>query len=156
LLVVGDASGGGIKVQGTVQENQAGAYLYTCYSLLVAIVAQATPANNTAKGRLLTNWPDVDALPGVQGYSTIKVVTLGVSDDFTAPIGGPFNSPLVDPNDRFLLLGDPRPTVGAHAIVELEIAANVLADQYSFEGWGYYWDRAVWNTPGGPRHPGAS
>jgi len=62
---------------------------------------------------------------------------------------------MVQPQDRFILLFDPRPVAGAFDIVELEISVGVLDRNYAFECWGYYWDRQVLNTPGGPRHPGS-
>ncbi|MGR3295936.1 MAG: hypothetical protein ACUZ8A_06880, partial [Candidatus Bathyanammoxibius sp.] len=60
--------------------------------------------------------------------------------------------------DRFLLLYDPRQpaSLGNTNILELQLAVNTDLATYSFEAYGYYWDRSVMQTPGGPRHPGSS
>jgi len=155
LGVTGDASGGSIKVGARVPLEETGKYIYTCYSQLIAILTQATQASALAKGRLLTNWPNIDPQAGVQGYATARFVLLNNDSDFTAPKNIP-DAPIVDPQDRFLLLFDPRPSADQITIVEQEIGINILDDTYSFEGYGYFWDRSVLNAPGGPRHPGAS
>lgn len=155
LVVVGDASGGGIKVQLNVPANISAHYVYTCYSVTMTAVAQAVVAGNQAKCRLLTQWPDIDATVGVTAFAYLKIVQLLANSSFTAPFSGP-DQPLVDPHARFILLFDPRASVKGYTMVELEQAVNVLADQYAFEGYGYFWDRSVLQAPGGPRHPGSS
>lgn len=153
--VTGDASGGSIKVTAQAAGDQAAAYIFACYSALLAVVTQATTASPTGKIRLLTNWPNVDPQAGVQAYgSGLSFGMLGVTA-LTAPEVVP-NVPLIGPADRFILLFDPRPSAGALDLIEMEFGGNILADVYSFEGYGYYWDRSVLNAPGGPRHPGAS
>jgi len=155
LGVTGDASGGSVKVTARAAAAEGAAYLYTCYSAIVAATFMATVANFNGKCRLLTNWPDIDPTPGVQGYSTaIEKVIVG-SAAFTAPFAVP-EDPFIGPADRFVLLMDPRQGAGALNLVELEVNVNVLNDIYDFEGYGYFWDRSVLNAPGGPRHPGAS
>ncbi|KKL17299.1 hypothetical protein LCGC14_2486920, partial [marine sediment metagenome] len=60
------------------------------------------------------------------------------------------------PNDRFILIFDPRQGAGVLNMIELEMGVNVNTDTYAFEAYGYYWDRSVLNAPGGPRHPGSA
>jgi len=153
-IITQDASGGSVKANFQAPLTIAGAYVYTCYSAQISNLSAAVAI--IIKCRLLTNWPDVDPVNiGVQGYgSNISRTTLGDAD-FTAPLSGP-NDPLVTPNDRYLLLFDPRPVAGAFTIVELEYGVNVDTQIAAFECWGYYWDRAVLQTPGGPRHPGSN
>jgi len=152
--VTGDASGGGIKVAIAVPALLSGAYVYTCYSVTMAQLT-GTFSNNDIKARLLSNWPDVDPLAGVQGYATLRFgATLGGGAGNTAPIAGP-SAALLKPADRFILLFDPRQGP-SFTIVELEWADNFNTGTYSFEAYGYFWDRSVLNAPGGLRHPGAS
>lgn len=154
LPVTGDATGGGIKVASQAPAGIAGAYVYTVYSALIAILA--LDVNIEVKARLLTNWPDVDPLnPGVQGYGSAFTTTLAGATNFTAPNSVPERA-LIQPQDRYVLLFDPRPVAGAFSILELEINENTDTRLYTFEAWGYYWDRSVLNAPGGLRHPGAS
>jgi len=153
-LLTSDASGGSIKVAIQAPATIAGAYVYTAYSAQVS--RQAGTTTVAIKCRLLTNWPDVDPIvDGVQGYGSLIVVPALGESVLTAPRSGPSRA-LVQPNDRFVLLFDPRPVAGAFNIMELEIAENVDANTYSFEAWGYYWDRGVLNAPGGLRHPGST
>jgi hypothetical protein len=77
------------------------------------------------------------------------------NNNFTAPTGGVAGQ-LVLPNDRFLLLFDPRPGAGDLVIAEIKYSDNVDAMTTIMELYGYYWDRSVLQAPGGPRHPGAS
>jgi len=155
LGITGDASGGSVRMVATESTGQKGAYIYTCYSLLPALVTQASPNDTFCKARLLTNWPNVDSQAGVQAYNAIITSVTRTSTAATTPIGGP-NPPLITSPDRFLLLFDPRQSGILRDIIELELAANVLNDVYSFEGYGYYWDRSVLNAPGGLRHPGSN
>jgi len=152
-IITGDASGGSTRVNFRAASDIAGAFLFTCYSANVSFLTTSTAA--VVRARLLTNWPDIDVEAGVQGYSTHLVRNTDGSSTFPAPLSGS-DFPLIGPNDRFVLLFDPRPVVGAFDIVDLAVASNVLNGQLAFECWGYYWDRQVLNTPGGPRHPGAS
>jgi len=152
--ITGDGGGGGIKVQFQVPGERRAAYIYTCYSLNVS-QSLGPPSAAVAKARLLTRWPDASIEAGVAGYATLVVANQNSSSALTAPAGGT-ETPLLFPNDRFVLLWDPRSNILPMDIVELEINVNVNTNQYTFEGYGYYWDRAVMNTPGGPRHPGSS
>lgn len=153
--VTGDASGGSIKVRGTVDEDKQGAFVYTCYYAMVVQLTGA-PSTQTYKTRLLTSWPNVDVIPGIQAVSTYIAHQVRASTPtFTPPISGP-REPDISPNDRFLLLYDPRQSGGPTEIIEWEYDLNLEDATYSFEAYGYYWDRSVLQAPGGPRHPGSS
>ncbi len=154
LGVTGDASGGSIKVVALAPSGINAAYIYTCYSALIAQLSSLTSVQG--KCRLLTNWPNVDVVqPGVQGYGSAVTRLITGDGDFTAPVAMP-NDPFIGPADRFLLLFDPRASAGDVPLVELELGVNTDTLLYSFEGYGYYWDRSILQAPGGPRHPGAS
>ena len=153
-IVTGDATGGTTKVIVQVPAVIAGAYVYTCYSVNASPIGIST-SGQLFKVRLLTNWPDMDAgLVGVQGYSTHRQAVLLGSANFTPPNSGP-GSNMLSPNDRFLLLFDPRITQGSFSLVEMEIDVNTDTQDMAFECWGYYWDRGVLQIAGGLRHPGA-
>jgi len=151
--VTGDATGGSIAVDLEAAADQGAAYLYTCYSVNASQLT-GTVNGTTVSVRLLTNWPNVDPVVGVQGYGSHVVATWGGSGT-PAPTSGFTTLPL-SAADRFLLLFDPRPSAGALTIVSLALNDNTNLATYSFEGYGYYWDRSVLNAPGGPRHPGSS
>jgi len=153
--VTGTGDGGGIKVEVQTPVEQDAAYIYTVYSATVAQIAGVTDSVS-CKVRLLTNWPNVDVQAGVQAYGKTVRRPLSGSTNFTQPTSMPDSLDLISPLDRFILLFDPRPSAGRLTIMELEIADNVLADSWSFEGYGYYWDRSVQQAPGGLRHPGAN
>ncbi len=156
LGITGDASGGGIKGNFRVPADRKSAYVYTVYSLTAVQLTGTPPTGQLVKSRILTNWPDFDPLAGVQSYSTASFANLVGLANLTAPTSGAREFDLTKPNDRFLLCFDPRPIGGALDIVEIVWSENVDLATYSFEGYGYFWDRAVMNTPGGPRHPGSS
>jgi len=153
LGVTGDASGGSIKVTCTVPTDERDAHVYTCYDV---VWAQLTGTHSTSgfKVRLLTNWPDIDPVPGIQGFSTLNTYQQTTDAEWTAPIAGIFDNATIQPLQRFILL---MPRTGTPlGIVEVEQGANVDLATYSFEFYGYYWDRAVLDAPGGPRHPGSN
>lgn len=152
--ITGDASGGSVKAIVQVSALIKAAYVYTVYSATMAQAA-GTAINQNMKIRLLTNWPNIDPQAGVQAYSSTLTFSSGGADgDFTFPNAGP-NQELIRPNDRFLLLYDPRPIGTDMPIIELELGSNVLNDIWSFEGYGYFWDRQALDTPGALRHPGS-
>jgi len=155
LAVIGDASGDGVQVTAFVPRERKGAYIYTVYSALVVKVSGAAPVASTIKCRILTNWPNIDPQPGVQAYGSAIFRSFTASTDLQAPIAGPDDA-LILPQDRFLLILDPSNSLDDMFILELGLGLNVLADVYSFEGYGYFWDRSVLNAPGGLRHPGSS
>lgn len=157
LGITGDASGGSIKTTAIAPAGDAAAYIFTCYALTFVQLSGAI-GSASIKSRLLTNWPNVDVIPGVQGFSTYEVLGMSGGSNFTPPTSGvgSSNSFPINNNARFILLFDPRPSAGPLAIVEMELNENVNLATYSAEGYGYFWDRSVLNAPGGPRHPGAS
>jgi len=158
LGVTGDASGGEIKVGIIVPAERRSAFIYTCYAVTPAQLTGAVPSAQNVGCRLLTNWPDADLSTGVQGFATFRQAKIFGDATFTAPLaGGAQEGELIQPNDRFILLFDPRPdAVNNMTIVEMKWGENVDLATYSFEGYGYYWDRSVLNAPGGLRHPGSA
>lgn len=152
--ITGDVSTGTVRTIFQVAAAERAAYVYTCYSAQISKL-DGTVERNPMRIRLLTNWPNVDPQPGVQAYSSQNMVLGDGSASLFEPIAGPLGI-LLGPNDRFLLLYDPRPTDGNMSIVELEYESNENLEVYSFEVYGYYWDRAVMDTPGGLRHPGTN
>lgn len=155
FIATATVSDGPIKVRFAAPATIAGKYVYTCYAATIAGLTVQTVA--IGKCRLLTNWPDIDPLAGVQAFSSIKMVQIDGSATFTAPLTGALTGgALVQPSDRYLLLFDPRPVRGAFDIVELEISDLVNTNTVAFEAYGYFWDRGVLNAPGGPRHPGSN
>jgi len=151
--VTGDATGGTIKVFYEVTSPKRAAFVYTCYALTF-VQLTGTVDSARVKVRLLTGWPNVDPSTGVQAFATARFVNIFGNTGHTAPIAGPEEA-LVSPEQRFLLLFDPRPSGADLVIAELEWRVNQNLATYVFEGYGYYWDRAVMNAPGGPRHPGS-
>jgi len=106
------------------------------------------------KVRLLTNWPDASpGVVGLQGYASNIIVSTQGDQDFTAPLTGFVQAP-IGANQRFIPLWTVQGS--SLAIMEMEHGSNGLNISYSFEAFGYYWDRAVLDAPGGPRHPGAN
>lgn len=154
-LLTGDATGGALKCTAQAPAGLAAAYVYTCYSVNMVKLTGAL-AGTLVKVRLLTGWPNIDNLAGVQGYSSaIGDNNVGTSGWDAGQVLVPSIN-FIGPNDRFLLLWDPRPSSGVLSLVEVESGGNVDTDTWSVEGYGYFWDRSVMNTPGGPRHPGSS
>jgi len=154
--VTGDATAGDIKITFQQPQNLRAAYVYAVYAAQVAHVSGGTSGQQRfIKTRLLTNWPNVDDQVGVQGFATLSVRFMDGSANATPPLTGP-QSDLLAPNDRFVLLYDPRPGIDdVLALVEFEVSSNVLNEIIGAEIWGYYWDRSVLQAPGGPRHPGS-
>lgn len=151
-VLTGSAGGGSLKVGFQPGIERAGAHIYTCYSAFCSLTQQE---DGNIKLRLLTNWPNMDDDVGIQGTGTLRIVNTDQAAGFTPPEGGP-SAAMLSSLDRFILLFDPRPAAGAFTIVELELSGSTDGRTYTFECWGYYWDRGVMNAPGGPRHPGSS
>lgn len=151
--VVGDASGGTIKQGLTILALGDAGRIYTCYS--VAINKETgVDAAAAGKVRLLTNFPPMDRAGGTTAFGSARRVTVNAGTGFSAPIlmidAGDFG---ITPQERFVLLFGPQ--AGANVnIVELEINENEDLAVYTFEGYGYFWDRQVLYVAGGPRHPG--
>lgn len=155
LGVTGDATGSSILVRVNVPAAISGRFVFTLYDFVIAQLTGTITATS-GKIRLLTNWPNIDPIPQVQGFGSFRVFAFSGSSNFQAPIAGIANEQPYSSPQRFLLLFDPRSSVGAITIAELELAVNTDLATYSFEAYGYYWDRGVLNAPGGPRHPGSS
>jgi len=149
-----DASGGSNKILVQVPELLRHAFVYKIYSMTLAQTV-GTVVSQTLKLRVLTNWPNVDIDPGIQAYGAFWMGS-GDSDVlFTVPAGGISNAqPFID-SIKDLLIYDPSTQTGDMVIAEQE-TANTDGQTWSFEGYGYYWDRAVMSTPGGPRNPGTA
>ena len=161
VAVIGDASGGTIKVTVSVPQARRSAYVYAHYSAQLTQFGAAAVAQANVKVRILQNWPNSDAQAGVNAYSTAKFVNWTGSSTLTDPTGMPTGIsnivPWIAEIERFLLCYDPRQGVaGPLDILELEILQNTDLVTYAFEAMGYYWDRSAMNAPGGPRHPGAN
>jgi len=152
--VTGDASGGSIKVLYEVTSAKRAAFVYTCYDINWSQLTGAVTGDEI-KVRLLTGWPNIDPQAGVQAYGSNLIRRAGGGGNLTPPIAGSVDF-LVSPQQRLLLLFDPRPQAIDLVIVEVEWQTNVDLATYSFEGYGYYWDRSVMDAPGGPRHPGSN
>ena len=150
--ITGDVSGGSIKVGIQVPVLGDSGRIYTAYSVNISKLS-GIDAAASGKVRLLTNFPDADRTIGVQGYGSFRRVTVDAGTGFTAPILGiAANDEAITQAERFLLLFGP---VDEDVnIVELEINENEDGIIYSFEGYGYFWDRQVLYVAGGPRHPG--
>lgn len=156
LGVTGDASGGGILVNFTVPESNAGKHVHTFYSFNAGQLTGIAEATGTSV-RLITNWPNSDPVAGVQGYDVMFMGVDRTQDNNVGQFSAPTNT--MNPYDsihRFMPLYDPRPSAGQITIVELQRNDNTLAATYVFQCYGYYWDRQVMDTPGGLRHPGSS
>ncbi len=155
--VSADASGGNLNLTVASQSGVAPAYVYTVYSLTIGQLTGVQTAL-LVKVRLLTNWPNVDLQAGVQAYGTIRVVqttgSLGYSGELTGI--GLEGAVGVTPLERFLLLYDPRASTGEIDIINFQLPLNIDPSTWTFEGYGYYWDRSVMQAPGGPRHPGSN
>jgi len=155
--LTGTGDGGSVKANINTPTLQSAAYVYNCEALNISMdVLQVV--STFLKSRLLTNWPNVDAQAGVQGFSTLRITGVSGSVNFTAPVSGDGTGggKIHEPGDRYVLMYDPRPSAALTNIIELEVSDNVLATNYFFEAYGYFWDRSVMDAPGGPRFPGAS
>lgn len=152
--LTGDGGGGSIQLTARTAAGESAAYIYTVYSTLIAQIG-GTAANIEGKCRILTNWPNIDRIAGVQGYGHAIQRSLQGNTQYNQPEVMPIQ-PFITALDRFLLMMDPRPSPAPLNLIELETSRNTTGDIFSFEGYGYYWDRSVLNAPGGPRHPGSS
>lgn len=156
--IVGTGDGGSVKTTILTPTGEGSAFVYQCMAVNVAILDVVQIVDTVVKCRLLCNWPNFDSQIGVQSFATARFSNLAGSSNFTQPVAGTSvtGAALINPNDRFILLYDPRPAAGQLSIIELEISDNILNTDYTFEAYGYYWDRSVMNAPGGPRHPSSA
>jgi len=152
--ITADATGGELTVNVTVPSGRGAAYVYTIYSAQISKLTGAV-AQSEGRVRILTSWPNVDPLAGVQAYGSDKMFLFRAPTGLAAPIVGP-EPHLIQHADRFLLCFDPRPSAGALVILQLTATPNTDLETWSFEAYGYFWDRSVLQAPGGPRHPGSS
>ena len=152
--LTGDATGGSIKLSVEVPDDRRHAYVYKIYDLQIGQILN-TPTGVTGKMRILTNWPNIDAQPGVQAYGALWIGSIGGDVLLTAPFMAFLDVNPFSGNSKELLIYDPSTRTGAMVIAEQEVA-NTNTLQYTFEGYGYYWDRAVMAAPGGPRNPGTT
>jgi len=155
-VATGDASAGALTTRVRVAAAKRAAFVYNVEGVNLSIIS-AFASHTTPKGsvRLLTNWPNVDPGPGVTAFATHQTRAIIGDSLFAAPEAST-ETPLLAPNDRFILLWDPRHIEADMDIVEMAIVDNVLAATYAFEVYGYYWDREVMEVPGGPRYPGSA
>ncbi len=152
--IAGDGSGGTIKWFIQVPANKSGKYVYNVVSLNLTHDAGSI-LNKNLKIRLLTSWPNIDPQAGVQAYSVMKRRLHQGDITWSAPIEAP-QEDILGPLDRFILLFDPRTANNAITLFEAEVTNTGIGEDYSFEGYGYFWDRGALAAPGGVRFPGAN
>lgn len=156
--VTGDASAGVLTGIIVVPQARRRSYMYTLYGLTQARTSGSTETATQMKVRLLTNYPDASPdVPGVQGFASWLRVPITVIANTTPPNAGG-DLPMISPEQRYILLFDPAQVspLTDMPIISVERDANVDGIVVITEAWGYYWDRSVMNTPGGPRHPGSN
>ncbi len=153
---VGDGTGGNHRTTIIVPAEKRRSRLYTCYFLSSVRTGGASSTSTRIKAQLLTNWPDASLDAGVTGFATFMegIVSSNVGN---FPVQGS-ETLLVQGIQRFILLFDPAsvsPTTDM-AIAAIERDANTDLEEIAWEAYGYWWDRAVVDAPGGPRHPGSN
>lgn len=154
----GDLSGGVLEARIVVPQARRRAYVYTVYGLTQVRTSGGAETATQMKVRLLTNYPDATpGVPGITGFATWLRVPITVIANTTVPNAGG-DLPMLSPEQRFILLFDPSAVdvLNDMPIIQVERDANVDGIVVSTEAWGYYWDRSILNTPGGPRHPGSN
>lgn len=151
---VGDATGGANNITVQVPAARRHAYVYKIYDMLIA---QTTGSKVVTVGklRILANWPNIDTQAGIQAYGALFIAPVDGSDSFTVPKSGFLTANPFNGNTRDILIFDPSTQAGNMAIAEQEVV-NIDTITFSFEGYGYYWDRSAMAAPGGPRNPGTS
>ncbi len=152
--VATDASGGSVKVTVEILDSLRHAFVWKIWDMIIAQITGGAQATN-GKLRILSNWPNIDPQAGIQAYASLYVGSMGGNNSLTAPNTGLFDVSPLNGNQKDILIYDPSTQSGDMAIAELEVV-NTDGLTYSFEGYGYYWDRAVMQAPGGPRNPGTS
>lgn len=153
-VATGDASGGLIDIFIQANASIRAAYVYNIISANVQKVDGASINEKAYLRRIITHWPDISVTAGVQSYEDVQagafIHVLGLD-----PENVPATPLIQSPQDRFMIF-DPRPIGAAMTLVELRIFDNELNQIYRGSATGYFWDRAVMETPGGPRFPGSS
>ena len=152
--IIGDGSGGTIKWFVQVPATKSGKYIYTVQSLNFTHDV-GTILNKNVKIRMLTSWPNIDPQAGVQAYSMMKRRLMQGDITWSAPIET-VQEDILGPLDRMVLLFDPRTANNAITLFEAEVTNTGIGEDYSFEGYGYFWDRTAMQAPGGIRFPGTT
>lgn len=152
--VLGNASAGEIGVDFVVPAEKVASFVYACYAITGGQILGVIQ-NQSFKVQLLTNFPNVDPQPGVQGFSSLDIGVMGGDQQLTVPNSGQ-RTWTFPSSYRFILLYDPTPRNAALTIVKLATVNVAIGIDFVFECYGYFWDRSVLNTPGGPRHPGSN
>lgn len=149
-----DASGGFLRVQVNIEASKRHAFVWKIWDMVIAQITGGAQATN-GKLRILSNWPNIDPQAGIQAYASLYIGSMGGNNSLSFPNTGLFDVSPLNGNQKDILIYDPSTQSGAMPIAEQEVV-NINGLTYSFEGYGYYWDRSVMNTPGGPRNPGTS
>jgi len=155
-VVPGDATVEDIVVTINTPLGTASAYMYT---LLDANIIQTagTPTTNVLMLQWRTGWPDLDAAAGIQPYVANRVATFRGSTNFQdSPLSG-INAldNWVPSNWRYILSFDPRLGFqSSRTIATIKLDNIGVGTDFAGQLYGYFWDRSVFNAPGGPRHPG--
>lgn len=150
--VVGDASGGIAKAFLGVPGPRRSAHVYNV--IFVSTSADVGVAT-THTVRILTNFPPADpsGVAGAAFMRTNEVGSAGTGSGFAA-VGF---RPLIDPQMSRILMFDPTPDQAVRInILELWLSQQDLNTIFTFEAYGYFWDRGITDVPGGPRFPGSA
>lgn len=152
----GDLTGGDMEANIQIPADRRRSRVYSCYDANTFATLGAADTATAIKIEIFTGWPDAQAAGGIQGHSTYLVVASdgNIWDNNTS--FGP-REPLITPLQRFLALFDPSTAFPTDALTIVRITrnANVNTTIYMFTAWGFYWDRNIFDIPGGPRHPGS-
>jgi len=146
----GTATGGVFKVQ--VQSDEVDR-IFTCVGL--NLTADGITVAVQGKYRLLCNQPPADLEGGQAGVSIARNIDVTNFSNATAPADNwdaisPYESQL----EHILLFGGVQSSRDPQNILEMECGGNALTVTYFFEATGYFWDRQILESPGGPRWPG--
>ena len=153
-VVTGDVSGAPITLFIQASSEIRAAYVYNIVSCGFQKVA-GTAGAFSIRRRIITHWPDINLDPGIVAFEDIIVgITRGV-DGIGDPETAGDRPWIVSPEDKMLIF-DPRSSPNNMTIVEFAINDNENTITYRAQAYGYFWDRSVMETPGGPRFPGSS
>jgi len=148
----GDATGGITIANVNVLAALRRAHVYSLYGA-VSEDTGGVAVGSEMSLRILTGWPNIDSTAlGIGFYGQTTIVALdALSLLNNAPIGQ-----LVSDIDKFKLIFDPHSAAsGDLRILAMVRNDNVDGETVRWEVYGYFWDRAILNTPGGPRWPGS-
>ncbi len=148
---VNSGSGGSTRITfrvGTTDSNLSSVFAISGLSVLQE---SGTPRSDLVKFRMFTNWPSVDFQAAITPFNSAHAAVFVGSTLFTGGVAvAPFNDTV--PAIRGLLSWDPRGLSQPLLLCEFEMA-NISGTTVLVSVQGYFWDRAVLNTPGGPRFP---